>query len=56
VSPVKYELGFYIPEEGVLHSDRRVNLKSYDDGFVPQMPVIRCAFAESASEPLHSGT
>jgi hypothetical protein len=29
VSPVKYELGFYIPEDGILHSDRRENLKSY---------------------------
>jgi hypothetical protein len=29
VSPVKYELGFYIPEDTVLHSDRRENLKSY---------------------------
>jgi hypothetical protein len=23
VSPVKYELGFYIPEDGILHSHRR---------------------------------
>jgi hypothetical protein len=23
VSPVKYELGFYIPEEDILHSHRR---------------------------------
>jgi hypothetical protein len=23
VSPVKYELGFYISEDGILHSDRR---------------------------------
>jgi hypothetical protein len=29
VSPVKYELGFYIPEDGVLHSHRYENLKSY---------------------------
>jgi hypothetical protein len=29
VSPVKYELGFYISEDGILHSDRRENLKSY---------------------------
>jgi hypothetical protein len=26
---VKYELGFYIPEDGILHSDRSDNLKSY---------------------------
>jgi hypothetical protein len=28
VSPVKYELGFYIAENGIRHSHRRVNLKS----------------------------
>jgi hypothetical protein len=26
---VKYELGFYIPEGGILHSRRRENFKSY---------------------------
>jgi hypothetical protein len=29
VSPVKYELGFYIIEDGILHSHCRENLKSY---------------------------
>jgi hypothetical protein len=29
VSPVKFELCFYIPEDGILHSHRRENLKSY---------------------------
>jgi hypothetical protein len=29
VSPVKYELSFYIPEDGILHSHRRGNLKPY---------------------------
>jgi hypothetical protein len=29
VSPVRYELGFYIPEDTILHSHRRENLKSY---------------------------
>jgi hypothetical protein len=29
VSPVKYELGFYIPEDAILHSHRRENIKSY---------------------------
>jgi hypothetical protein len=28
VSPVKYELGFYIPDNGNLHSHRREKLKS----------------------------
>jgi hypothetical protein len=31
VSPVKYELVFYIPEDDILHSHRRENLKSYID-------------------------
>jgi hypothetical protein len=29
VSPVRNELGFYIPKDGILHSHRRENLKSY---------------------------
>jgi hypothetical protein len=29
VSPVKYELRLSIPEDGILHSHRRENLKSY---------------------------
>jgi hypothetical protein len=29
VSPVKYELGFYIPEDDILHSDRHGSVKSY---------------------------
>jgi hypothetical protein len=29
VSLVRYELGFYIPEDGVFHSHSRGNLKSY---------------------------
>jgi hypothetical protein len=29
MSPVKYELGFYIPEDDILHSHSRENLKSY---------------------------
>jgi hypothetical protein len=30
VSPVKYELDFYVPEDDILHSYRRENLKSYN--------------------------
>jgi hypothetical protein len=29
VFPVKYELEFYIPEDDILHSHCRENLKSY---------------------------
>jgi hypothetical protein len=28
VSPVRYALGFYIPEDGILHSHSRENLES----------------------------
>jgi hypothetical protein len=28
MSPVRYVLGFYIPEDGILHSHRRENLRS----------------------------
>jgi hypothetical protein len=30
---VRYELGFYIPEDGILHARRRENLKSYTGTF-----------------------
>jgi hypothetical protein len=29
MSPVMYELGFYIPEDDILHSHRSDNLNSY---------------------------
>jgi hypothetical protein len=28
MSPVRYELGFYIPEDDILHGHRRENIKS----------------------------
>jgi hypothetical protein len=31
MSPVKYEMGFYITEDGVVHSHCRENLKSYTE-------------------------
>jgi hypothetical protein len=31
VSPVRYELEFYIPEDDILHGYRRENLESYED-------------------------
>jgi hypothetical protein len=31
MSPVRYELCFYIPEDHILHGDRRENLRSYID-------------------------
>jgi hypothetical protein len=38
VSPVKYELGFYIPED-ILHSHRRGNFKSYTNGTCSETSV-----------------
>jgi hypothetical protein len=29
VTPVRYELGFYVPEDAILHCHRRENTKSY---------------------------
>jgi hypothetical protein len=29
VSPLRNKLGFYVPEDGILHSYRRLNYKSY---------------------------
>jgi hypothetical protein len=31
MAPVRYELGFYIPEDNILHIHRRDHLKSYID-------------------------
>jgi hypothetical protein len=31
VSPVKYDLGFYISEDAILHTRSRGDLKSYND-------------------------
>jgi hypothetical protein len=40
MSPVRYELGFYIPEDDILHSHRRENLKSYAACVVPSSPIF----------------
>jgi hypothetical protein len=39
VSPVKYELSSYIPEDGILHSHCRESLKSY---------IVQCSSEISA--------
>jgi hypothetical protein len=39
VSPVKYELGFYTPEDDILHSHRRENLKYYEEACRANMNV-----------------
>jgi hypothetical protein len=33
VSPVRYELGFFISEDDILHSHHCENLKSYNSAF-----------------------
>jgi hypothetical protein len=40
VSPVTYELGFYIPEEDILHSHGRENHKMYDLAIRLQLMII----------------
>jgi hypothetical protein len=42
VSPVKYELGFYIPEDDILHSHRRENLKSCYRSVMFMLSVCNC--------------
>jgi hypothetical protein len=42
VSPVKYELGFYIPEDDILHSNRHENLKSYTISIVFAACIMMC--------------
>jgi hypothetical protein len=40
VSPVKYELGFYIPEDDILHSHCREDLKCYAVRLVSSSKVL----------------
>jgi hypothetical protein len=46
---MKYELGSYVPEDDILHSHRRENLKSYNRLFIgktvefPQKPKLHSA-------------
>jgi hypothetical protein len=47
VSPVKYELGFYITEDDILHSHRRGNLRSYS--VVPISPILVILMKEALS-------
>jgi hypothetical protein len=39
VFPVRYELGFYIPEDGILHIQLRKNLKPYIYGILVSQPI-----------------
>jgi hypothetical protein len=50
VFPVKYKLGIYIPEDDILHSNRREYIKSYiqEDAFRNSWD----AFSDSVTHPL----
>jgi hypothetical protein len=37
VSPVKYEMGFYIPEDDILHIYLRGNINCFDDATEPDV-------------------
>jgi hypothetical protein len=39
VSPVRYKLGLYNPEDGILHRDHRDNLESYKTDMTFMMKV-----------------
>jgi hypothetical protein len=53
VSPVKYELWSYIPEDGILHSDRREHLSSYIA--FRTLPIWQFCFMTVAHlSPLHA--
>jgi hypothetical protein len=46
VSPVRYKLGLYIPEDDILHSHRRENLKSYSlQLFSPTLSSVPASLA-----------
>jgi hypothetical protein len=68
VSPLRYELCFYIPEDDILHSHRRENLKPYtytamllpvvlkptssDPTESSYLPLRSCAVVQAASRHL----
>jgi hypothetical protein len=53
VSPVKYELGFYIPEDDTLHRHCRENLKSYKNGLIILAPPHALLFLVPTHAPRH---
>jgi hypothetical protein len=44
VSPVMYELGIYIPEDGILNSHRRKNLRCLCLEMLSVLPVFSTRF------------
>jgi hypothetical protein len=57
VSPVKYELSFYIPEDDILHSHRRENLKCHINA-VHVIRSLNCAnlSRSTVSRVVHSAS
>jgi hypothetical protein len=59
VFPVRYKLGVYIPEDGILHSHRRENLKSYkrevDSSYVVLLLITECRDVSQTSQKLTKG-
>jgi hypothetical protein len=49
VFPVKYELGFYIPEDDILHSHCHENLGSYN--VVVPKPIMMLLYIYFIKEP-----
>jgi hypothetical protein len=47
VSPVKYEMGFYIPEDDIHHSHRRENVKSYNYRVAAQLVTSRVVLSST---------
>jgi hypothetical protein len=53
VSPVRYELGFYIPEDVILHSHRRDPPKCYSDWAKCQLFDDGAGLAEALCIPYY---
>jgi hypothetical protein len=57
MSPVRYELGVYIPEDDIPHSHRRENLKSYHKiGFMRLPSVMRHPVKYASCKEHHTGS
>jgi hypothetical protein len=56
VSPVKYELGFYIPEDDILHSHCREHFRSYETFIVLSFVILLllCIFLPLVCPVAHS--
>jgi hypothetical protein len=55
VSPVKYELGSYIPEDDILQSHRRENLTSYIVEFGREVKCVSVALIQEVPSPVLQG-